>query len=82
MELLDKEMNGSTAAEKKKLDKPWESMYRALLVALYKSLIHLKTNKRIAINLSEIVTAHVKNMADYDEVAFEDWADYKGWRHD
>ena len=65
-----------------KLDKPWEAMYRALLVALYKSIIQLKTNRRIAINLAGIVTAHVKNMAEYDGVPEEEWIDYRGWRND
>ena len=68
--------------ENVQLDKPWESMYRSLLSALYKSIIDLKTNRRIAKNLAVVVKAHVENMADYDGVPYENWADYRGWRND
>ena len=60
--------------------KPWEAMYRSLLSALYKSIIDLKSDKKIALNLAVVVKAHVENMAGFDGVPVEEWVDYRGWR--
>ncbi len=75
-------MNGSPAGENKKIDKPWEAMYRALLKGLFILLRDKSTKRQQIKHLKVIVAAHICNMAEYDGVPEEEWMEYRGWRND
>ncbi len=59
-----------------KKEKPWEAMYRSLIIRLDEIVQNNETMDSVEL----ISTAHVKIMSEYDEVPEAQWTKYRGWR--
>ena len=60
-----------------KTEKPWEAMYRSLVIRLDE----IVQNNEAMSAVETISSAHIQIMAEYDGVHENEWTKYRGWRH-
>ena len=58
------------------MSKPWEAMYRSLIIRLDEIVQNNESMSAVEL----ISTAHIRIMSEYDEVSESEWTKYRGWR--